>query len=385
MSTTKYIVNNVSGQTIPQINLTSPLNFPEGSQIESIPESSGDGSGLTTLILKPDASTDDNRYVVLDPTGPNHIHIRAGGTIDQSNADLIIGGENNNLLISDSLNKVQIKTTDAEVEFIGYIDNGYGDGPGATLHVTDMINGTITDGMTIYGPGILGGYTLQFGTVLTPQGDGGVGNYFLPGGDFLTTSSTYIGGAITASNWTFGADGSLEFPDGSIQTTAIPDLISSGPSAPGSAVVANPTNVNINFSDGVGTAWSFSTTGLTFPDDTVQSTAYGPKYKVYTALLRQSGITDPVVTVLENTIGDIVWTRNNVGYYLGTLSNAFPENKTFIIYTHDGLNGNTGFPGGVRISNNEVQLVFNDGIVNVGDYIDIGQDAIESIEIRVYN
>jgi hypothetical protein len=53
-----------------------------------------------------------------------------------------------------------------------------------------------------------------------------------------------------------------------------PDSISSGPSAPGSAVVSNPTNVNINFSDGIGTAWSFSPTGMTFPDDTIQTTAY---------------------------------------------------------------------------------------------------------------
>jgi len=53
-----------------------------------------------------------------------------------------------------------------------------------------------------------------------------------------------------------------------------PNSISSGPSAPGSAVVANPTNVNINFSDGIGTAWSFSPTGMTFPDDTIQTTAY---------------------------------------------------------------------------------------------------------------
>jgi hypothetical protein len=54
----------------------------------------------------------------------------------------------------------------------------------------------------------------------------------------------------------------------------IPDSISSGPFAPGSAVVANDTDVDINFSDGVGTAWSFSSTGLTFPDDTIQTTAY---------------------------------------------------------------------------------------------------------------
>lgn len=53
-----------------------------------------------------------------------------------------------------------------------------------------------------------------------------------------------------------------------------PKSISSGPSAPGSAVVANNTDVDINFSDGVGTAWSFSPTSLTFPDDTIQTTAY---------------------------------------------------------------------------------------------------------------
>jgi hypothetical protein len=54
----------------------------------------------------------------------------------------------------------------------------------------------------------------------------------------------------------------------------IPTSISSGPTAPGTAVVANETDVDINFSDGIGTAWSFSSTGLTFPDDTVQTTAY---------------------------------------------------------------------------------------------------------------
>lgn len=54
----------------------------------------------------------------------------------------------------------------------------------------------------------------------------------------------------------------------------IPDSLSSGPSAPGSAVIANPTKVDINFSDGIGTAWSFSPTGMTFPDDTIQTTAY---------------------------------------------------------------------------------------------------------------
>jgi hypothetical protein len=73
----------------------------------------------------------------------------------------------------------------------------------------------------------------------------------------------------------------------------IPSSISSGPSAPGSAVVANNTDVDINFSDGVGTAWSFSTTGLTFPDDTIQTTAYTGGTTLY---------------LLEATTDDITYT-----------------------------------------------------------------------------
>lgn len=48
-------------------------------------------------------------------------------------------------------------------------------------------------------------------------------------------------------------------------------------------------------------------------------------YKIYSALLTQSGTDAPVATVLENTIGAIVWTRNGVGDYYGTLAGAFPD------------------------------------------------------------
>ena len=55
-------------------------------------------------------------------------------------------------------------------------------------------------------------------------------------------------------------------------------------------------------------------------------------YKVYTALLTQTGTNAPVATVLENTLGGtIVWTYNTTGQYVGTLSNAFPVNKTFAV------------------------------------------------------
>jgi hypothetical protein len=47
-----------------------------------------------------------------------------------------------------------------------------------------------------------------------------------------------------------------------------------------------------------------------------------PSYTVYSALLTQTGTDAPVVTVLENTLGeDIVWTRDTPGVYIGTGDN----------------------------------------------------------------
>lgn len=58
------------------------------------------------------------------------------------------------------------------------------------------------------------------------------------------------------------------------------------------------------------------------------STLFVPCLK-YVALLTQSGTDAPVATVLENTLGGtVVWTRNSLGQYFGTLSGAFTENKT---------------------------------------------------------
>jgi hypothetical protein len=55
----------------------------------------GDGSNADTIKLVPDAqlySQGSHQYVIVDPTGPNHVHLRAGGTIDNSNSILYVGG-----------------------------------------------------------------------------------------------------------------------------------------------------------------------------------------------------------------------------------------------------------------------------------------------------
>ncbi len=95
----------VGNQTI-----SGSINFGDGSIIQSISASSGDGGSLSTLELKPDENIGD-RYIVLDPTLPNHIHIRAGGTIDSSSAMLFLGGEITNVSIDDQNLEAKLKTT----------------------------------------------------------------------------------------------------------------------------------------------------------------------------------------------------------------------------------------------------------------------------------
>jgi hypothetical protein len=58
-------------------------------------------------------------------------------------------------------------------------------------------------------------------------------------------------------------------------------------------------------------------------------------YKVYTALLTQTGTSTPTAIVLENTLGgDIVWSRNDAGDYLGTLNGAFPDENGFFAFNN---------------------------------------------------
>jgi hypothetical protein len=81
---------------------------------------SSDGLNLDTIKLVPDEELRRNgsdQYLVIEPTTgePGHIHIRAGGTIDSSTADLFIGGELNHVRVSDTNNHVKI-TTDFGVD-----------------------------------------------------------------------------------------------------------------------------------------------------------------------------------------------------------------------------------------------------------------------------
>jgi len=88
---------------------------------------------------------------------------------------------------------------------------------------------------------------------------------------------------------------------------------------------------------------------------------------------------NPTAIVLENTIGNIVWTRNGLGEYFGTLTGAFPSGKVICLSNqidmptmtlllrknNDIISINTGTPGTTTIADNILDNT--------------------SIEIRVYN
>ena len=119
-----------------------------------------------------------------------------------------------------------------------------------------------------------------------------------------------------------------------------------------------------------------------------------PAYKVYTALLTQSGTSAPVATVLENTLsGTITWSYSSVGSYQGTLVGAFPSSKTFFyINSEASYNNGPNIYGQkirtfTRITNDLVSLDqtvlnFTAGVFSSAGNADNFQTV--SIEIRVY-
>jgi hypothetical protein len=266
-------------------------------------------TSASTITLKPDSSLDTDQYIVIEPTGgvPNHIHIRAGGDIDNSSVDLIIGGEDTNLKISDTTKTVEIKT-----------------------------NGT--------------------------------------------------------SSWQFAATG-ITYPDNTIQTTA--------DSRPYKVYTALLSQI------GTSSVQSISTGDLTvgvtyFIDDATQVdfTNVGSPNNTAGTYFIASGTTPnswgdggillynlgaPIVTVLENTIGNIWWIYNNVGDYSCFSNSLFTIGKTTVFIGPESY--------GITDTSNLAHLTVyaEESFVDYVEFLlcdPIGRvDGIvnKSIEIRVYN
>lgn len=82
---------------------TGDITF-DGVKIIGAGSGSGDGNGYSTIEIVPDTNLYANtQYLVIDPTTPNHIHIRAGGTQDASNSELYLGAELNYVRVIDGV------------------------------------------------------------------------------------------------------------------------------------------------------------------------------------------------------------------------------------------------------------------------------------------
>lgn len=91
--------NSASGNISGNIVINS-----SNSEINFVSNSSGDGFGFSTIQLKPDTNAYDDSYLIIDPTYPSHIHIRAGGTQDNSLTQLFLGGENSHFKVGSGPN-----------------------------------------------------------------------------------------------------------------------------------------------------------------------------------------------------------------------------------------------------------------------------------------
>lgn len=73
-------------------------------------------------------------------------------------------------------------------------------------------------------------------------------------------------------------------------------------------------------------------------------------YKVYTALLSQSGANAPIATVLENSIGLLTWFRDQSGVYTVLMPEQFNIDKIAVIIpsitSEDGFAGVASYEGG---------------------------------------
>lgn len=107
-------------------------------------------------------------------------------------------------------------------------------------------------------------------------------------------------------------------------------------------------------------------------------------YKVYTALVTQSGTSAPTATVLENTLGGtVVLSRVSAGQYKATLTGAFTANKTTSSCTPGAGTGNN-IVTIVAYQSTANEVVFNTATVAGGGFID-GVLSAATFEIRVYN
>jgi hypothetical protein len=260
---------------------TGDVTF-SGNQVIGFGTGSGDGNGYSTLELVPDSNLYGNdQYVIVDPTAPSHIHLRAGGTQDSSNAQLFLGGEKNHVNVSDGTGvRLYNEETTQNTSFYSdvtdftsatWVSDGSGGGyVEFTTTNPNLINGTFNAGdveivtveqgtvaIVYTGATSLGGDVYRIYSQSAPSPDPQTvtninitlyttyqNEAYLQSGDFrvdVRDDVRIIGGDVVSlrnnsptqpvtiisdnnnnsKSWEFNPNGTLRFPDNTIQVTGI--------------------------------------------------------------------------------------------------------------------------------------------------------------------
>jgi hypothetical protein len=234
------------------------FNLPRQGYISNPVDSSGDGNNYDTIQIVPDGNLieqqyHEDQYIIIDPTQPNHIHIRAGGIQDDSTADLFIGAERTHVRVSDSARGVEVKAKKDDTSWT-YPNI---DPAGGVVYVVDSETAEpdYNDFM------IVDGIKYVITSVIRDLGN----SYYetTPSFTFAYNENYTFTRDNGSHTWKFGdyGDATLILPseNPTIANNAVP----------GDITISAYLGVELGFADTEGA-------GLKFPDQTIQTTAYVP-------------------------------------------------------------------------------------------------------------
>jgi hypothetical protein len=176
------------------------------SVVSSLPNNAGDGSGLSTLNLYPDSSTGDDRYLIIDPTGPAHLHLRAGGAQDASNVLLYLGGEQTYVQIDDGYHRVSI--------------NSYDIGNGVGYNWRFDYNGNLVLPGNTFAVKYANGTQVSLGVLPLANGSSNIDISNANGNVSITANGT--------NTWTFDTTGNLTLPGNIVGASANVQIAADG-------------------------------------------------------------------------------------------------------------------------------------------------------------
>jgi hypothetical protein len=288
------------GGMLPQWTMDSEGKFhlPGNGLIWNPSNSSGDGySGDTIHIVPNDSENETEQRIIIDPTGPNHIHIRAGGVQDYSTADLILGGERAGVRVSDTEGTTVVQS---KQEDYSWSYQNVGEGNQIYVVATAMAEPDINDFT------IINGQKYVITNVVRDEQNGTTSYETTPGIGFVPFDNYTFIRDNGSHVWNFNRAGYLTGPtetgslrvtgiindDGNLEVQADQNLILSGGESNGeylhdSSIPANQiaTLGDITTAVGVGgngevTRWSpnFTATGLTFTGSGATYPTYNSHY-----------------------------------------------------------------------------------------------------------